>query len=117
MYGLIKYSDHDIVAINQSDSTIIIKKNNGFHTIDLKVCSDNFKKEHGTLNGNCVGDRNIHGFYFCFQTSGINTMIYFKRIYIFNLFGNKILHGSRLRRFLKLQKILRQLGYTTYDLS
>ena len=117
MYGLVKYSDHNIVAINQSDSTIIIKKNNSFHTIDLKTCAENFKKEHGTSNGNCVGDRNIHGAYFCFQTSGTSTMIYFKRIYIINLFGNRILYGSRLRRFLKLHKILNQLGYSTYDLT
>ena len=117
MYGLVKYSDHNIVAINQSDSTIIIKKNNSFHTIDLKTCAENFKKEHGASNGNCVGDRNIHGAYFCFQTSGTSTMIYFKRIYIINLFGNRILYGSRLRRFLKLHKILNRLGYSTYDLT
>ena len=117
MYGLIKVYDHNIIAINQTDSTIIVRAKNDVHTIDLKICADNFKKEHGDSNGKCVGDRNAQGKYFCFNTSGIKTMIYFKRHYICKLFGRKILYGKRMQRFHQLQKMIAQLGYRTYDLT
>lgn len=117
MYGLVKVSDHNVVAINKSDLTIIIRRRKSFQTIDLKTCAENFKKEHGTSSGVCVGDRNIAGNYFCLYTSGINTMIYFKRPYVWNLSGKKILFGNRTERFHQFQKALTQLGYRTYDLS
>ncbi len=117
MYGLVKVSDHNIVAINKSDLTIIVRSRKSFQTIDLKTCAENFKKEHGTSSGVCVGDRNIVGKFFCLYTSGIQTMIHFKRAYVWNLFGNKILFGTRTERFHQLQKALAQLGYRTYDLS
>ncbi|MBQ2938837.1 MAG: hypothetical protein IJE00_00550 [Clostridia bacterium] len=113
MYGIPKILDHHIVAINQSDSTIIARN----HTIDLNACAYNFKKEHGTANGTCVGDRNITGKYFCFYTSGTNVMIHFKKLYVFNLFGNKLFSGTRTQRFHQLQNKLTKLGYTTYDLT
>ena len=117
MYGLMKVYDHNIIAINQSDSTIVVRDGKDVHTIELKICSDNFKKEHGDSNGMCVGDRNAEGKYFCLNTSGINTMIYFKRLYICNLSGKKILFGNRIQRFHQLQKAITQLGYRTYDLT
>ena len=95
MYGLMKVYDHNIIAINQSDSTIVVRDGKDVHTIELKICADNFKKEHGDSNGMCVGDRNAEGKYFCFYTSGINTIIYFKRYYICNLFGKKVFFGNR----------------------
>ena len=117
MYGLVKVYDHNIIAINQSNSTIIVRDGKDFHTIDLDICADNFKDEHGDSNGMCVGDRNAEEKYFCLNTSGIKIMIYFKRFYVCNLFGNKILFGNRLHRFHQLQKALTQLGYRTYDLT
>ena len=97
MYGLVKVYDHNIIAINQSNSTIIVRDGKGFHTIDLNSCADNFRKEHGDSNGICVGDRNAEGKYFCFNTSGIQTIVYFKRPYICNLSGKKILFGNRIQ--------------------
>ena len=117
MYGMIKVYDHNIIAINQSNSTIIVRDRKDIHIIDLKICADNFKKEYGDSNGKCVGDRNAEGKYFCFHTSGINTIIYFKRNYICNLFGKKVFFGNRLQRFHQLQKNILKLGYTTYDLT
>ena len=117
MYGLIKVYDHNIISINQSDSTIIVRDGKDSHTIDLKICADNFRKEHGDSNGMCVGDRNAEGKYFCLNTSGIKTMICFKKLYICNLSGKKILFGNRMKRFYQLQKVITQLGYRTYDLT
>ena len=117
MYGLIKVYDHNIIAINQSDSTIIVRDGKEHHTIDLNACALNFKKEHGDSGGMCVGDRNVQSYYFCLNTSGIETKICFKRLYVCNMFGNKLLFGSRAQRFHQLQKAITQLGYRTYDLT
>ena len=117
MYGLIKICDHNIMAINQLDKTIIVRKGKNLNTIDLKVCADNFKNEYGTENGKCVGDRNAEQKYFILYTSGINTSISFKKLYIPNPFGTKILFGNRTQRFMQLKKALEQLGYSTYDLA
>ena len=117
MYGLKKVYDHNIIAINQSNSTIVVRDGKGVHTIDLNSCAASFKNEHGNSDGTCVGDRNAKGKYFCLNTSGIATMIYFKRLYICNPFGKKLLFGSRMQRFHQLQKAITELGYRTYDLT
>ena len=97
MYGLMKVYDHNIIAINQSDSTIVVRDGKDVHTIELKICADNFKKEHGDSNGMCVGDRNAEGKYFCLNTSGIKTMIYFI-LYNFFLFSSKsLVHKSAIQ--------------------
>ena len=87
MYALEKIWDHNIIAINQSDSTIIVRRGKSLQTIDLNICAENFKKEHDKSKGTCVGDRNVEGKYFCLYTSGIQTMISFKRFYVFKVFG------------------------------
>lgn len=117
MYGLIKVYDHNIIEINQTNSTIIVRDGKELHTIDLNICADNFKNEHGTTNGICVGDRNIEGKYFCLNTSSVNTMICFKRLYVCNLSKKRILFGNRIQRFHQLQKAITKLGYSTYDLT
>ena len=117
MYGPNIIYDHNIVAINRADATIIVQKRKKLHTIDLNICSENFKSEHNNASENCIGDRNIEGKYFYLYTSGIKTKIYFKKFYIFNLLGNRIFVGNRTQRFLKLQDTLTQLGYSTYDLT
>ena len=117
MYGPVKICDHNIVAINHSDATVIVRKGKKLHVIDLHVCAENFQYEHGTSNGNCVGDRNMEERYFWLYTSGIKTMICFKRFYVYNLSGKKRFFGNRMQRFHQLQSILTQLGYSTYDLT
>lgn len=117
MYGMPKVWDHNIVAINQTNSTIVVRKGKTVHVIDLSICAKNFKNEYGVASGTCVGDRNITDKYFCLHTSGMKTMAYFKKIYVYNFFGNKIFKGTRTQRFHQLQKAITQLGYTTYDLT
>ena len=112
-----EFYDHNIKAINKSDATIIVQKGKEYRTIDLNVCAENFKRNYSSANGSCVGDRNINNKYFFFQTSGIGTMISFKRLYVFNFFGNRLFHGTRTQRFLQLQKVLTDLGFTTYDMT
>ena len=117
MYGLIKVYDHNIIEINQRDSAIVVRDGKDRRTIDLKICADNFRKEHADSIGMFVGDGNADGKYFCLNTSGIKTMICFKNLYISNLSGIKILFGNRMKRFYQLQKAIKQLGYKTYDLT
>ena len=117
MYGPVKICDHHIVAINQSNATIIAQKGKNTYIIDLRICAENFKNKYSTSNGNCVGDRNIQSYYFCLYTSDRKTMICFKRFYVFRLFGKELFGGNRTQRFRQLQKALTQLGYRTYDLT
>ena len=114
MHVPVTFSDHNIVAINTKDATIVISQNKKLHTIDLKNCAENFTKEYNTSNGLCVGDRNIEKNYVRLYTNGIPTVISFKRFYVF---GKKILFGNRKQRFMQFQTIMTQLGYTTYDLT
>ncbi len=117
MYGSIKVFDHNIIAINHPDATIVYRKGKELHQIDLKACAENFQTEYSRASGNCVGDRNIEKYYFTLYTSGIPTHIIFQRVYIFNLSGKKLFDGTKTQRFGQFKKKLAQLGYATYDLT
>ena len=121
MYGRPKVFDHNIVAVNcvkNEQNTIVYRdKYKKLHVIDLEECARNFEKEYQKGNGKCVGDRNITGGYFVFYTSGVSTIVVFKKHYIFNFSKRKIFEGSRNNRFIQFQKMLIQTEYTTYDLS
>lgn len=117
MYDSFLVYDHNIVAINKYDATIVIRKDKNLHVIDLNLCANNFAGEHSAASGKCVGDRNIERKYFCFHTGGSHTFIYFRRRYACKLFGKKVLLGNRVQRFNQLQKAISELGYTTYDLT
>ena len=117
MYGPITVLDHNIIAINRNDATIVYCKGKELHVIDLAVCAENFKNEYSNSNGTCIGDRNIEKAYFSLYTNGINTVISFQRAYIFNFSGKSLFDGTKAQRFRQFQKKLEQLGYTTYDLT
>ena len=117
MYGRFEFYDHDIVAINKSEATILVRKGKDIYTIDLKACSENFKNKFSSSSGRCVGDRNIENMFFSFCTSRGEMLSIFKKLYIFNMRGNKLLFGDRIQRFHQLQKIIGQLGFSTYDLT
>ena len=51
--------------------------------------------------------------YFLLYTSGMKTKIVLKERFFFGA----LLHGTRRRRFLQLQKLIDQTKYTTYDLT
>ena len=61
MYGPIKVLDHNIVAINHQDATIVYRKGKELHQIDLKACAESFQSEYSRASGNCVGFQ-VQGF-------------------------------------------------------
>ena len=115
--------DTAIWAVNRGKqenevSSIVYRDENGeLHSIDFDVCATNFKAEHGTSSGNCIGERKMDEYYFVFYTSGIKTKIVFKKMYVGNLFRYHRLSGSKATRFLALQNLINETRYTTYDLS
>ena len=102
---------------NESSNIIYLDKNGRGHSIDFDVCATNFKAEHGTSSGNCIGERKMDEYYFVFYTSGIKTKIVFKKMRVSNIFRYHLLSGSKANRFLQLQKLIGETRYTTYDLS
>ena len=102
---------------NESSNIIYRDKSGRGHSIDFDVCATNFKAEHGTSSGNCIGERKMDEYYFVFYTSSIKTKIVFKKMYVGNLFRYHRLNGSKTTRFLTLQKLIKETRYTTYDLS
>ncbi len=102
---------------NESSNIIYRDKSGRGHSIDFDVCATNFKAEHGTSSGNCIGERKMDGYYIVFYTSGIKTKIVFKKMYVGNVFRYHRLSGSKAKRFLELQKLISETRYTTYDLS
>ena len=102
---------------NESSNIIYRDKSGRGHYIDFDVCATNFKAEHGTSSGNCIGERKIDEYCFVFYTSGIKTKIVFKKMCVGNLFRYHRLSGSKATRFLALQNLINETRYTTYDLS
>ena len=102
---------------NESSNIIYLDKNGRGHSIDFDVCATNYKAEHESSSGNCIGERKIDEYYFVFYTSGIKTKIVFKKMYVGNLFRYHRLNGSKATRFLALQNLINETRYTTYDLS
>ncbi len=102
---------------NESSNIIYRDKSGRGHSIDFDVCATNYKAEHESSSGNCIGERKFDEYYFIFYTSGIKTKIVFKKMRVGNLFRYHLLSGSKANRFLKLQKLIGETRYTTYDLS
>ena len=102
---------------NESSNIIYLDKSGRGHSIDFDICATNFKAEHGTSSGNCIGERKMDGYYIVFYTSGIKTKILFNKMYVGNVFRYHRLSGSKAKRFLELQKLISETRYTTYDLS
>ncbi len=102
-------------AINK-ESSLIYYKNGKRQTIDLARCAENYHTIHSGSNL-CVAERNILDYSITFYTSGILTKICFTKRFCFNFLNNKLLSGSRNKRFHTLIKLINNCGYTTYDLS
>ncbi len=115
--------DTAIVAVNRGkkeneSSGIVYRDKKGiFHSFDFDVCAANFKAENEGASDNCVGKRKMDERYFVFYTSGIKTMIVFKKMYVWNISQDYLLSGSKTARFLQLKKLISETKYTTYDLS
>ena len=110
--------DHQLLHINQDkdNSIVYIDEKGNSRTIEFDVCAKNYKDEHPESSGLCVGERKIDEKYFIFYTSGIKTKVMFKKKFVFPI-GIKLLVGERETRFLKFQKLLNEMKYTTRDLS
>ena len=115
--------DTAIWAVNRGKqenevSSIVYRDENGeLHSIDFDVCATNYKAEHESSSGNCIGERKMDKYCFVFYTSGIKTKIVFKKMHVSNLFRYHLLSGSKANRFLQLQKLIGETRYTIYDLS
>ena len=119
---MITIYDHQIFHINRSkaenisDSLIYKDKNGVLHQIDFDICAENYAKVHKSSSGRCIGQRNFEEKYFLLFTSGIQVKIIFKRFFVFP-FQNYCLYGNRKQRFLKLQNLISETKYTTFDLT
>ena len=119
----IEIPDTAIWAVNrgkqENDSSNIVYRDekDELHSIDFDVCATNFKAEHESSSGNCIGERKMDECYFVFYTSGIKTKIVFEKMHVGNTFRYHRLSGSKAKRFLELQKLIEETKYTTYDLS
>ena len=115
--------DTDIVAVNhekkenESGSIIYRDKNDLLHEIDFHTCALNYKAEHKNASDYCIGERKSNEAYFLFYTSDIKTKVVFKKLYVVNLLRHHLLKGSRISRFLTLQKLISETNFRTYDLS
>ena len=113
--------DHQIFAVNRNkvenfSDSLVYKAKDGLHQIDFEECAKNFEYTYSTNNNRCIGERNIEKKYIILYTNGLQTKIVFRKAFVFP-FQNHLLHGTRQERFLKLQKLLSQTKYTTYDLT
>ena len=102
---------------NESSNIVYRDKEGKLHSIDFDVCAANFKTEHESSSGKCIGERKMDECYFVFYTSGIKTKIVFEKMYVGNIFQHHLLSGSKGFRFLALHNMINKTRYTTYDLS
>ena len=115
--------DTAIFAVNRGkkeneSSNIVYKDKEGLlHSIDFESCAINFSEEYKSSSAICVGERKIDEYYFIFYTSGIKTKVVFKQKYVHNIFSYHLLSGSRYSRFQKLNSLIYETKYRTYDLS
>ena len=119
----ITLNDTSIFAVNRGkqeneSSNIVYRDKEGeLHSVDFDICAENFKKEHNSSSGNCIGERNISEYFFVFYTSGIKTKIVFRKKHVSSLFRYHLLSGLKASRFQSLKKLINSTGYSTYDLS
>ena len=53
---------------NESSNIVYRDEKGELHSIDFDVCATNFKAEHETSSGNCIGERKMDECYFVFYT-------------------------------------------------
>lgn len=102
---------------NESGNIVYRDKKGEFHSVDFNACASNYKSQHESSSGNCIGERKADEWYFIFYTSGIKTKVVFEKAYVSNLFKHHCLSGSKSSRFITLQNLINETRYTTYDLS
>jgi len=118
--GYAVIDDQRIVAVTPGTADevagIVYRDSHGeLHTIDLKVCAENFRAESGSTSNNCVGMRNSEAWWFLLFTDRLKSKIVFNRWCVLDLRARKLLSGTRRARFHKLQNLLNEMAYTTWD--
>lgn len=91
---------------------VIVKSNNKSFLIALNECAKNYAKENSLSSSKCVATRNITMHLFTFYTNP-KTMVVFKK----NFFKELFTQDTATSRFHKLQKLINERGYHSYDLS
>lgn len=100
----------EIVNINSTGITLKHKTANIF--VSFEECAKNYANQNFLETSKCVAVRDITNLTFTFYTNPKVKMV-FKKSFFKNLFSGK----SAVRRFLDLQKSIRNFGFTSYDLS
>jgi len=111
--------DTSIVGVNHGESCNIVYRDNAgeLHLIDFEACAANFRAEHKNASRNCIGERKIDEGYFLFCTGCVKARIVFRSFFAVNLFRPHFLKGTKAVRFHRLQRLILEAGYTTFDLS
>ncbi len=107
--------DTDIIGVDEESLTY--RDVEGVCRIDLRSCAADYSEEYPYSSGKCVGDRDVGEPCFELYTRGKLTRIAFDKSHVFGNTEKHLLRGSKAARFHKLQKMLVQAEYTTYDLA
>lgn len=89
----------------------------GMNIINFEACAAGFRYEHRGASEICVGERKMDEYSFVFYTGAAKTKVVFSRRYVCGLFRRSLFVGTRAQRFLALQRLIGEAGYTTLDLS
>jgi len=107
-------SDIQIINITK-DGIYYDDEYNRIHFIDFSICNKNYNQKKN-INSNSIGERNIKNFSFYFHYYNTNVVIKMYGLYRFKT-KKRILYGKKQTRFLTLQKLINEYGYTTLDIS
>lgn len=107
MYGMICC---DVIPVGREE-ILLISRNMDIH-IRLEECAKNYAREHSIQMSRCVAERDITHLSFTFYTIP-KTRIAFKPHTLKGLIGKK----SGISRFIELQELINQCGYSSYDIS
>ncbi len=110
--------DRKTIEIQDRAIRNVSRKCIGFQNrvIDFEQCAANFAREQRMTESRCVAERKSDGTFpfFQFPTNPVPTRIVFHS-------GNRLVElitrQSAVRRFQNLNRRIRELGWTTFDLS
>lgn len=112
--GKIEIDDIQIDSVN-ADGFTYTDTFDRRHQVNFADCAREFSVLHPRAT-RCVGERDITKYRFTLYTPGVKTVIRCERFWRFRR-QRRLLTGSRSARFQRLQKLIRALGYSTFDLS
>lgn len=105
----------DIICCNILDvdkEGITLAEGETKYYISFNECAKNYAIENTLKASKCVAIRDITKLTFTFYTTP-KTKVIFKKHFLKDIFYGK----TATSKFLDLQRIINQLGYTSYDIS